>query len=165
MPLSIWFTVSRFLISSRPEKFKHLNLTDYVVSVEEELPDASKRQVLNRDLLDYTLSGVFENDVLRKESITVAIFNTTQMSSLGSRTARFLTNAGINVVTVGNEESSVSRCILSGDKPGLQSQTARYILRLFGCNEKAGKDDNRSDLLLQIGTENAKQYEAPGRED
>jgi hypothetical protein len=103
---------------------------------------------------------MFENDVLRKEGLSVALYNTTSVPALGNRASRILTNAGILVVTVGNDEPAISQCEVAGSAKPLSSKTAAYMLGIFGCRKIVLQEGTRADLTIRLGSDYAKRFEA-----
>lgn len=136
----------------RPDRVNSISLAPGKGLVEEELPDATKVLVVDPSQLDILWGNIFEDETVRREALTVAIYNTTQVSSLGVRAARILGHLGVVVVTVGNDEPVIERCQLSGAKPFLESATARLITEVLDCATFASSEESRADLIVRLGT-------------
>jgi len=160
IPVGLFVAFSRALAATRPDKIHKIDAGSLGVVSEELLPDGTTRKVLSPDFLDHALGGTFENNVLRQEGLSVALYNTTNIPALGNRATRILTNAGILVVTVGNDEPEISPCELTGPDKQLSSKTALYITSAFGCRNVVSKDSARADLTIRLGREYAKRFEA-----
>lgn len=144
---------------SRPNHVNTYNFTGNPLMVAEELllPDNSVQQVLDPQKLDDQLNSAFENSFLRRESVTVAVYNTTEMPSLGDRVGRLLTNMGVSVVFVGNDNPEVDVCTVSGNDQAIKSKSAQVIVAVLGCNRVRG-EATRADLLVRIGSLYAKRF-------
>ena len=160
MPIGLFVAFSRAVAGARPDKIHTVDLTTLSVVSDELLPDGTTRKIISPDFLDHALGGMFENDLLRKEGSSVALYNTTSVPALGNRASRMLTNSGILVVTVGNDEPMISQCELIGNTQSLSSKTAVYILSVFGCKKIVSKDTTRADLTIRLGSDYSKRFEA-----
>ena len=57
---------------------------------------------------------------------------------------------------MGDDESALSKCVLSGTGASLRSQTALFIRSYFQCQIKQNDEaQGTSDLSLQLGTDYA----------
>jgi len=160
MPISLFIAFSRVLTAARPDTIHEIDVGNLDVVNAELLPDGTTRKVLSPDFLDHALGGIFESDVIRAEGLTVALYNTTSVPALGNRASRLLSNAGILVVTVGNDQHLINQCELTGGAKPLSSKTALYITSLFHCRKIVSQDGARADLMIRLGTDFAKRFEA-----
>jgi hypothetical protein len=144
---------------SRPERVSAYDFTrnQSAVAVDSVLPDGSTIQILDPQRLDSQLKSVFEDESLRRESVTAAIYNTTDMPSLGNRAGRLLTNIGVSVVIVGNDTPEADVCSVSGRDTALKSKSAKIIVSVFGCTRAVG-ETTRADLVIRIGKSYAKRF-------
>lgn len=116
------------------------------------LPDGSSQLVPDKNSVDQLIGDAFEDTAIRKEGLSVAVFNTTPISSLGTRVSRMLGHAGVLVVTVGNDRPTIGTCLLHGGKRELTSETARFIQEVYECRTEESVE-SRADLILRIGTQ------------
>jgi hypothetical protein len=158
MPIGLFISFSRALTAARPDKIQHIDAGNVDIVTKETLPDGSERKVLSPDFLDHELGGIFVSELLRTEGLSVALYNTTSVPELGNRTSRLLTNAGILVVMVGNDEPEITTCVLTGGTKVLQSKTAAFITSVFKCKKVESSEEKRADLIVRIGTEYAKRF-------
>lgn len=159
IPLPTFIALTKAISAMHSSDITQIDLSRMTVSIEEELPDNSIRKVLDPIAVDAVLQGDFEDDAIREEAISVALFNTTQKASLGSRAARLLTNSGVLVVSVGNDEKEVSRCELEGEKSILETKTANFITSLFDCQKIPMSDQRHAELTVRIGSEFASMFQ------
>ena len=158
IPPALFLSFSRALAGARADAIAFIDLSEKSVTRQEELPDNTKRNVLDPELLDVALKSVFEDDLIRKEGVSVAVYNTTKTPALGNRAARLLTSSGVLVIFVGNEEGEVSTCQLEGDTKALASKTASVIAEILDCRKVQATDMKRTDLTVRVGVNYAKQF-------
>ena len=144
------------------ERPNHVNTYDFsnnppAISQLTQLPDGSAQQILDPQRVDAQLAHVFEDDAARKEPVTAAVYNTTDMPSLGNRVGRLFTNLGVSVVTVGNDTPEIKTCTLTGSLQALKSKSAAIIMSVLGCTSTIGKT-SRANLILRVGSSYAKRF-------
>lgn len=159
IPLGKFISLSWFLNFSGPARVNTYDFTQNSPAVAQEsvLPDGSSVRILDPERVDGQLKTVFEDAPIRRESVTVAVYNTTTMPSLGNRVGRLLTNVGVSVVTVGNDTPEVDTCTVVGSDTALKSKSANVIVSVLGCTRVVG-DTNRADLIIRIGKTYAKRF-------
>lgn len=158
IPLSHYISFAYALSRARPDAIVTYDLTRRLVTSREILADGSTQEVVDIEKLDVVLKGIFESETIRKERQTVAVYNTTTTPFLGTQAARVLTNVGVLVVAVGNEEKQTDTCVLSGQKDALSTKTAHLIRELFSCEPQEANESERADLLVRLGTEYAQTF-------
>lgn len=161
MPLGQFLRLALALQFRRLERNKVLELDSRYSAISDDvtLPDGSHQSLANAEKIDVQLKGEFEDERARRDAVTVAVYNTTSMASLGTRAARMLSNAGISVVQVGNDTPEIISCSLKGEKRALESVSARLIYSMFGCTRVMSVEPGRADLLLHVGSEYQKRFE------
>ncbi len=123
------------------------------------VPDGSIAIQFDPKMYDGILSNMLESVELRKESIRLAIYNTTSMLGIGSRVARVLEHIGGYVVFVGNDDVLYDGlCELKGSKERLQSITVSVIHSLYDCSLSETTESMRGDVLLRLGKLFEKRY-------
>jgi len=153
MPFSSFFSFSWAAARIPPQNIRTIDLSQGRILTEQTIPDGSTVHVVDKDRLDQKVGSFFEDERIRKEGYTVAVFNTTQSSSLGNRVSRLLTHLGVRVVAVGNDNPELSRCTVTGGKKELASVTASSIVRIYDCAKNVVEDfSKRADLVVRIGT-------------
>lgn len=159
IPFNKFIGLAWLLNFSRSDRVNTYDFTRNTVTVAQNsaLPDGSSVWILDPQRLDAQLRTLFEDESVRRESVTVAIYNTTSMPSLGNRAGRLLTNVGVSVVTVGNDTPEIDTCTVTGSEKAMKSKSAQVIIAIFGCKPAAG-DTNRADLIIRIGKTYAKRF-------
>ncbi|MBI4064875.1 hypothetical protein HY409_00695 [Candidatus Gottesmanbacteria bacterium] len=120
---------------------------------ETDLPDGSKILVLRDSAVDRELNAQFEDSLIRLERLSIAIFNATDYPSLGNHAARIINRIGGYVVSIGNWQSRVEKCVMSGSKKTLNSYTARLLTVLFSCSKDTSIVNEKADLQIVLGHE------------
>ncbi len=123
------------------------------------LPDGSSVVQFDAKQYDGIVGDLLENLALRKDSLRLAIYNTTTMPGIGSRVARVIEHLGGYVVFVGNDESPYEGvCELKGSKERLLSPTSSVIQSLYGCSRVETTESMRGDLIMRLGSVFEKRY-------
>lgn len=156
VPLPLFLSLFWTLQFSRPDQLKEIDFTSSNVLVDETRPDGSHMQTLDSNHIDELLGTMLEDERIRTEALRVAVYNTTQTPTLGTRVGRLLGHTGALVVAVGNSEPLLDQCELLGRKRLLTSKTARFIQVIYRCVVKETEEDGRADLTIKLG----KMYEA-----
>lgn len=129
--------------------------------IEATAPDGSIVRTVDESRIDYILDTAFFDSGIRAEGTSVAIYNTTAVSSVGQRASRQLGRVGMQLVFVGNAEQELKRCMLSGDNDALKTKSAQFILAYYGCevaeDGQQGKETG-ADLVVLLGTDFAHRY-------
>jgi hypothetical protein len=124
--------------------------------VDQTQPDGSTISLLDSSRLDYLYGSMFVDTAIRTENMTVSVYNTTGVPTIGQRAARILTQMGISVVTVGNDDKELSQCEVSGNTASLRSHTGKFMAQYFGCKVIQTDDtSSASDISLHLGKEYA----------
>ena len=139
----------------RSDAVSFVDLGSKSISTVQIEPDGTKQHIVDVTNLDLATKGLFEDEKIRKEGISVTVYNTTNVPSLGNRAARLLTNIGVLVISVGNDEPAVNDCKLSGSQQALMSYTARVVTEMFHCRALPSPND-QTDLTLRLGNQYAK---------
>lgn len=153
----LWFV--RTMTAVPVDGLSIIDLTS--ATVPENLPDGSQQFVLDEARTDALIgSELFDAD-LRTESVSVALYNTTDAPSIGRVIGRQLTHVGIRLVLVGNKPTLVDRCRIVGSNTSLRTYTASYLRFTYGCetvtDDNSGKDVG-ADIVFELGHEEATQY-------
>ncbi len=134
----------------KPDNVKIIDLARTLVS--RTLADGSSVLLADTNSVDQAVGNMFEDSAIRKEGLSVAVFNTTSVPSLGTRVSRMLSHAGELVVFVGNGRPTIGACLVTGGKKVLASRTAAFIAAQYGCRKEEGTEP-RADLTVRIGTD------------
>lgn len=148
LSLSEFVSLITFIKGLRPDDITKL---DGSVSLyPKKLPDGMTVSVVDPNKLDALIGENFEDDLLRGESLRVAVYNSSDTPELGSKVETLLTHSGILVILVGNDTPEVGRCEMSGTKSFLESETAKFIEQTYGC-KPIKSVSGRADLTVKVG--------------
>jgi len=141
---------------------KIIDLAQFNVTNEDNLPDGSKILRLDSARFDRLASSEFVVESIKKEGFDIAVFNTTGVNGIGARASRLITNIGGHVVKIGEEQedrSDAQRCLVLAEEDLLDSFTVRIISSAFKCNiAKANTEKYRAKLVLFLGNKFAQQF-------
>ena len=107
------------------------------------------------------MGTALEEDSIRKESLRVAVYNTTDMPTLGHRAERKVNKIGALVVEVGNDTPVVDTCIVSGIKSVIESFTVRFMVDTYGCKTNVSEINKRADIEMRIGRDFQRHFLSP----
>ncbi len=160
VPLGVWLS---FVAASQSIS------ADGVVSVDARnafidhgLPDGSSVRALDQSRLDYLTNNAFLDSGLRSEGLSVAVYNTTDIPSVGQHAARLMTRLGIQLLFVGNSHPAREDCAVVGSQKALVTKTTQFIKDYFHCKngESQGALDNPTgaDIVVLLGKQYATQF-------
>ena len=157
MPLSVFMQLAWRVHFSRADAFQAIRFSDTNALVDETLADGQQVRVLHPQRADPIIGNLFEDEAIRRERIRVAVYNTTQIAAMADGVARLLQHMGVFVVFVGNDNRQITQCEVNGRKEALATKTARMIVTLLGCSRAEKTDVDRADLIVYIGSDQAKE--------
>lgn len=143
--------------TSRDRHERVVITSDNAITMKEQ-PDGTTVPTVDLSRLDVLFGNMFENEKIRKDAESVAIYNTTSISSLGSKVGRMLSKLGVFVVSIGNGPVGLSQCELEGSREALRSETAKMIDAIFRCRKISAAGMLRADLELRLGMDYAKRF-------
>lgn len=133
----------------RPDNVTTIELAkDAMVS--QQLADGTVVETPDMSRLDVLFGTMFEDAQVRREGLSVAVYNTTDMASLGSRAGKLLGRMGVFVVRVGNDAQPIDQCSVRGSKKALAGATAAVIIEILGCGQEEGTPE-LADLEVRVG--------------
>lgn len=161
IPFGTWISLVMSAQTIPADGVKVLRVKDAYVPTER--PDGSQVPEVDPSRLDYLIGNAFLDSSLRSEGMSVAVYNTTNVGSIGQRAARLLSRLGLQLVFVGNRSPQLSGCQIQGTARSLSSRTARFIRDYFHCVNAPSKSQETNaiaDLVVSLGTEYADQFTA-----
>lgn len=161
LPLPLYLRLWWALRFARADDVRILDLGAEDVVSPEVQPDGTFVNVLDIRRLDTALGDMFQEEAIRRQRTSVAVYNTTPQPLLAERVGRMLSHLGFFVVTVGNQLPTVDRCIATGKKSMLDGDTAQLIIRLFECEKQYKEDTERADIVLLVGSRYAQIFQPP----
>ncbi len=161
IPIRTFLAFTWLLQVAKPDRVNtyDFSLQPTRVARETTLADGTKQWVADNQAIDLRLKEVFEDERVRREGVSVAVYNTTDMPSLGERTARLLTHIGVSVVAVGNEKAGIDRCEVVGGEKTLKSVSAKVTASILGCKESLATESGRADLIVRMGNNAVKRFQ------
>ncbi len=132
------------LLKIRADKIRDLNFGKLDVLTDLVLADGSTVQTFDFQKFDFLTRGSFNETRLILENLDVEVLNAGEVSGLGNKTARILSNMGLKVVNVANAEIPIGDCEVKSDKT---SVTADRIAQIFGCRILT-KEPGRANISL-----------------
>lgn len=160
MPFTTWVNLVWALRFIPADGVETIDVRQAIIHVE--TPDGSSVATLDESKLDYMLQNALFDNGMRAEGITAAIYNTTQVPTVGLRASRQVSRMGVQLVFVGNAEPLVPECQINGSRDALRSKTADYLSDYFDCKKVEGEGDigrgTGADLVVLLGEKYAAQY-------
>ncbi len=151
----LWFSLSHV----RTEKIVAVDLGDKETMVKVSLPDQTKANMGDPQLVDKVTQTVLFEKIAQNERLPWRILNTTDTAGIGNKLARVLTNMGYNVAGVGNEVRERAGCRLVVPPLSLKSPGVVRLSRAVNCpifTSDTFSKDQEGQLIL--GKENVQQW-------
>jgi hypothetical protein len=137
-------------------------LNDKNVTWQQNFPDGSVIEVIDRERLDQVLGTTFEDEKIRRDGLSITILNTTKTPGLGQKIARRMGRLGFLVVTVANDNHPVKRCQISGQAEMLKKESAVVLQHEWDCQIVPMQTWNaQTDLIVRIGETEEVMYLPP----
>jgi hypothetical protein len=159
-PESRWdlLTIVKKINSIPDQNRKSINILDNEIGYKE--ADIDQTQIIKTDFnkLDTYIKRTFQSSAMQEEKANITIENGTQITGLGSKVSRLITNMGGIVVSVGNSEKEYSKTeVVINDKKWIDSETVSRIKKAIPEVQISSniKSDNRTDVLLILGNDYA----------
>lgn len=112
----------------RPDKITSLDLARSSITESYLLPDSSRVLGIDAVKMDVFIRNNLQDDLIQNAEATVAVFNATNHSGLGSEVARIITNLGANVVIISNTDQlqEISSVTSNSNTPQLNKENLTY---------------------------------------
>lgn len=123
------FELYRSLAGIRSDKIASLDFERSTITESKLLPDSTRVLGVNTVRLDLFIRDKLADKKIVEENIPVAIFNATNQAGLAQEVARFITNAGGNVIIIqnlDNKEPKSNMVITSSDNPDSVQKSVSY---------------------------------------
>lgn len=159
IPLVAWISYVAATQSLSADAVHVVSVDNAFVSVNR--PDGSVAQEVDESRLDYLIGTTFLDSGLRSEARMVAVYNTTDIPTVGQRAARIMGRLGIQLVFVGNATPEQGECQILGSSAALSTKTAYFIRDYFQCvNGTTPTSDNTAaaDIVVLLGRKYASQF-------
>jgi hypothetical protein len=161
LPLRVWFGFMRHIALLRPDRVTTIELSHARGIAQTTAPDGSTRLELDPSQVDVLIGDVFEDEAIRREALPVAVYNTTEVATLGTRAARLLSTMGFVVVAVDNAQPQKDACE-AYVRAGMEKSASVVLIReLFDCTIISQKERMRADIMVYVGSSYASRFLAP----
>lgn len=164
IPLRVWIAMIRNFAFLRPDRVTTVTLREDFGLAKKSAPDGSVLLELDPSQTDVLLTGLFENEQIRREALAVAVYNTTSVAAVGTRAARLLSNMGYIVVAVDNAQPERGECEVLVGEAKAKSTSVLLIRDLLACTVVPTKEPMRADIMIYLGSAYASHFTGPGGE-
>ncbi len=151
---SMWVRLVGSVGSMSADAWRPIQISQAIVDMAS--PDGSMVPTLDESRLDYIIDTSFFDTGIRSEGTSVAVYNTTDVPSVGLRASRQLSRVGMQLIYVGNSETEVKRCVVVGSDILQKTKTAQFIRAYYGCETKQDDEmakETGADLVVLLGTD------------
>lgn len=118
---------------------------------EDKLSDGSSVLVIDESSLDRFLSRYVFVEPVRREALSLGVFNATVYPGSARKAARVFSNLGGRVLLVEDWSEKLDKCELRADKQTRESFTYRLIKETLSCEDGALAGHPEVDLTILIG--------------
>lgn len=138
----------------RFDKISFDSLKKGELTLDYELLDGTKAEVVDSNLLHEEISSLFRDSQIEEEKIKVEVLNTTLKQGLGQKAGLLITHMGADLVHVGNWPETLEKTqIWLIKKEDRRSSTLKRIAEVFEAEVfmKPEVEEARGDLLILLG--------------
>ncbi len=145
--LRLWWGIRRI------KKFDEevIDLSKRGIFSQGEFPDGTKFLEMDIRQADALIQKYANDPLFKKEKLLIEVLNGTSYPGLAERGARFLTNIGGEVVSVGNAEGESEECEVRSGGENKNSYTVKKIIEIFNCRWVEKKEEGRAEITLILG--------------
>lgn len=155
----LWGRLVMSVASMNVDAWHPINISQAIIDTVS--ADGSSVLSLDESRVDYIIDTAFFDSGIRSEGVSVAVYNTTDVSSVGLRASRQLSRVGMQLIYVGNKDLDVTRCVVAGADSMKHTKTVLFIRDYYDCDikqdESIGKDTG-ADIVVLLGEDFAKRY-------
>lgn len=115
------------------------------------LPDNTEVFLINPEKIDQQFWGYFSDPVVKKEGLTLSVFNVGGKSGVAKKISALSQNMGIRVVEVGDLQENVEDCLILLEKEEFsRTYTVKRLQRVLGCQIEIREKEGLGDIKLLI---------------
>lgn len=142
----------------RGDRLTIIDLKDKGILVDEILPDGSTAMRAEADLVDKISQTLFFEKMVKQQELPIHIYNGTQVTGLGNKIGRLLTNIGYKVTGISNAERNAPRCSIRVYRGQEGKESLRRLERILSCTPSVVELPSRfaSEYALVLGEDMAK---------
>lgn len=120
-------------------------------SEKKKLPDGREFYDLHKELFLDEVGGAFTDIIVRREELSVSVFNIGQKQNLADQTADIIQQMGIRVVEIGDRDRELEQgCLIVSSKDNKSSMTIVRLRRVFGCQYSGEEIDSLGEIGFYI---------------
>lgn len=146
--LWLWWHLKRL----SGEKLAVINLQDKGVLLSIELPDGSQALTGDPELVDKVSQTLYFEERIKNDAFVLRIHNSSDISGMGNKIARLLTNIGYHVISVENSDRRFQRCHLEIPTVVAARPSVKRLEQIFPCDfeffEPELKDEDSGALYI-----------------
>lgn len=136
----------------RPDRISVIDLQKSGTLHEAVLPDGSSNLEPDLVQIDSFLNSDFDELEMLKEGLSIAVLNGSEAPGLATRASRIISNAGGNVIQVGESPLRVVDCILYASEKEKNLYTVKRIKNMFDCDISTDTiEESRADIAIVVG--------------
>jgi len=148
-PRSLFFGQVWRYLTKKDIVWEVIDLEDFVR--EDSLADGTRVLRINPSQIDQQFWQYFSDPAIKRESLTLSIFNVGGKEGLAKKISLMAENMGIRVVEVSDIDSDVKNCsILLSRSEGENTQTVKRLKRVLGCRLQTSNGEGIGDIQLLI---------------
>lgn len=136
----------------RFDKTKLVDLGKTNAVAEVTLPDGTIALEPDPLRLDQLVTRLFSDKKIKKEALSIGVYNATEYPGLAKKAARIIDNIGGQVIEVGDWKMRSEKCEVRGEKKLANTYTARKLLKIFDCQYGNGEmGESRAEIAIILG--------------
>lgn len=173
----IWWAIKEV----RSDKIQTIDLEKSDLTQWLLLPDGSRVIALDEIKLDQFEDGLFSTEKIKKEGLSIGLFNATDFPGLAEKAAKILTNMGGRVIFTSNAPEKVNKSSILAKQsystnyfskmlnlycPQQESSNFWHKIPLFGSNktrdcvsDNVSFDTSRADITIILGEDSFLKYQ------
>lgn len=173
----IWWAIKEV----RADKIKTIDLEKSELTSWLLLPDGSRVIALDEVKLAAFEIGEFESEKIKKEGLSIGIYNATEIPGLAEKAARIITNMGGRVIFTSNAPEKVTKSTIFAKQGYTEDYFSKMLnlycpqqkkvnfwqkIPLFGLNktgdcvaDNQSLDASRADIIITLGEDSFLKYQ------
>jgi hypothetical protein len=158
IPFKILLSTIWYIQTTPIDDFSDFDFNDVVSNHQVVLSDNSIGLVLGPQSADSKIDREYELTKISNEALKAVVINNSPVMGVGQQMARVLSHVGVRVVAVENDKKTTSKCLISGNKTVLKSDTVKILIHAFNCEVKNSETDGLGDFIIYSGELYAKRF-------
>lgn len=136
-------------LKQRDLVWQEYNIADW--SEKKKFPDGRDFYDLNEDLFWAEIRGAFTDSIVRREELSVSVFNIGKKQDLAGQTTNIIQQMGIRVVEIGDRDRELEAgCLIVTAEENELSFTVHRLRKIFDCEFLLEEPDGLADIQFFI---------------